>query len=110
MHPLFSQALRLTPTLSRGTPVVYLLRLQSGGLYIGSALDLVQRLNDHATGRAGRTTALDPPAALLRVELCSSFAQARQRETQLKHWTRAKQEALIAGNLASLFALSESRD
>lgn len=110
MNPLFSAALRLIPTLSRGTPVVYLLRLQSGVLYIGSTLDLEQRLDDHASGRAGRTTALDPPVALLRLEPCATFTQARQRETQLKHWTRAKKEALISGDLHTLSSLSQSRD
>ncbi len=108
MNPLFSAALRLFPTLSRGTPVVYLLRLQSGVLYIGSTLDLEQRLDDHASGRAGRTTLLNPPVALLRVEPCSTFTQARQRETQLKHWTRAKKEALIAGELHTPSPLSRS--
>ncbi len=108
MNPLFSAALRLFPTLSRGTPVVYLLRLQSGVLYIGSTLDLEQRLDDHASSRAGRTTLLNPPVALLRVEPYSMFTQARQRETQLKHWTRTKKEALISGDLHTLSYLTRS--
>ena len=108
MNPLFSEARRFVPTVSRGTPVVYILRLQSGVPYIGASIDLEQRLDDHASGRAGRTTLLNPPVALLRVELYSTFTQARQRETQLKHWTRAKKEALISGDLHMLTSLSRS--
>ena len=109
MNPLFSEARRLAPTVSRVAPVVYILRLRSGVPHIGASIDLEQRLNDHVSGRAGRTTSLDPPTALLRVETCSTFTQARQREAQLKHWTRAKKDALIAGDLPALSALSRSR-
>jgi len=108
VNPLFSEARRFVPTVSRGTPVVYILRLQSGVPYIGASIDLEQRLNDHVSGRAGRTTSLDPPAALLRLEVCSTFAEARRREAQLKRWSRQKKESLIAGNLVTLSALSRS--
>lgn len=39
MNPVFCADLRFTPTLSRGTSMFYLLRLHSGILCIGSALD-----------------------------------------------------------------------
>jgi putative endonuclease len=90
-------------------PVVYFLRLQSGKLYIGASTDLPQRLDDHVSGQACRTTALDPPIALLRVEVCSTFAEARQREAQLKRWSRAKKTALVRGDLEKLKTSSESR-
>jgi putative endonuclease len=89
---------------------VYILRLQSGQLYIGSTTDLAQRLKDHASGRACRTTTLDPPVALLQVETLETFAQARAREAQLKRWSRAKKEALLRGDLAKLQTLARSRD
>ena len=81
----------------RATCVVYCLRLRSGALYIGASQDPEQRMADHASGRGGRTTRLDPPAALVRLEVYPTFAAARSREAQLKRWSRAKKEALIAG-------------
>jgi predicted GIY-YIG superfamily endonuclease len=37
------------------------------------------------------------------------MAEARQREVQLKKWSRAKKLALIAGNKPQLHALSRRR-
>ena len=42
---------------------VYFLRLRSGQLYIRSTADLRQRLVDHSSGRACRTTAWDESGA-----------------------------------------------
>jgi predicted GIY-YIG superfamily endonuclease len=78
-------------------------------LYVGASGDLEQRLEDHASAQACRTTALDRPVALLRVEVCSTFAEARNREAQLKRWSRPKKNALIRGDFRSLRALSRSR-
>ena len=55
----------MAPSLSRGTCVVYLLLPRSGMLYVGAAVDLEQRLGDHVSGQACRTTAIDIPVALL---------------------------------------------
>jgi putative endonuclease len=100
----------MAPSLSRGTAVVYFLRLRSGILYVGASVDLGQRLEDHVSGQACRTTTLDPPSALLRVEVCPTFSEARQREAQLKRWSRPKKEALIRGDFEHLRKLSQSRD
>ncbi len=83
---------------SKGTPVVYILRLRSGALYIGSSMDLEQRLTDHRRRQACRTTALDSPVAVIHVETYSEFTEARRREAQLKRWSRAKKEALVRGD------------
>jgi putative endonuclease len=79
-------------------------------LYVGVSVDLEQRLDDHVSGRACRTTALDPPVARLRVEVCSTFSEARQREAQLKRWSRPKKEALVCGDFDRLRKLSRSRE
>jgi predicted GIY-YIG superfamily endonuclease len=107
---LISAAREIVPHLAKAVPVVYILRLRSGVHYVGASMDLEQRLHDHASGRACRTTQLDPPFALLRVEVCSTFREARRREGQLKGWSRPKKEALIRGDLEMLRALSRSRD
>ena len=95
---------------SKGTSVVYFLRLHSGTIYIGASEDLEQRLDDHASGQACRTTRLDPPAAFLRVEVFPTFSAARTREAQLKRWSRAKKEALLKDEFPLLHALSQSRE
>ena len=100
----------MVPDLRASTAVVYFLRLRSGIIYVGASLDLRQRLIDHASGRACRTTFLDPPLALLRVETFSSFSAARTRESQLKRWSRAKNEALVRCDRDALRRLSRSRD
>jgi predicted GIY-YIG superfamily endonuclease len=90
--------------------VVYVLRLHSGQLYIGSTTDLVQRILDHTAGRASRTTAIDAPIALVHLEPFDTFSHARTREAKLKRWSRAKKEALIRGDLTSLRTLACSKD
>jgi putative endonuclease len=109
MNVLVSEMQRITPNISKGTAVVYILRLKSGGIYIGASTDLEQRLDDHISGQACRTTLLDPPATLVRVEIYTTYAEARKREAQLKRWSRAKKETLILGNVDRLRLLSQSR-
>lgn len=87
----------------------YILRLKSGQLYIGSTADLDRRFEEHVTGRACRTTKLDPPLKLVYSESFPTFSEARRRETQVKRWSRAKKEALVSGELGKLRQLSKSR-
>lgn len=86
----------MAPSLSRGMPVVYFLRLRSGTIYIGVSLDLPQRIDDHVSGQACRTTQLNGPVAVLRIELHLTFAEARAREAQLKRRSRPKKKHSFA--------------
>ena len=87
----------------------YILRLQSGALYIGATKNLEQRYAaKHCDGTAGRTISLDPPVSLLYSEEHESFSKARQREKQVKRLSRAKKEALVAGDKEKLRTLSKS--
>ena len=88
----------------------YILRLKSGVLYPGATANLKQRWRDHVAGTACRTTSHDPPMSLAYREKFPTFAEARRREAQIKRWSRAKKEALVAGNLAALRRLAASRD
>ena len=88
---------------------LYILRLESGQLYIGSTTNLEQRYKDHCSGKACRTTKFDPPAGLVYSEELDTFSYARRREAQIKRWTRAKKEALVAGDLEKLRELSKPR-
>ena len=88
----------------------YILRLKSGTLCPGATTNLDQRWRDHQSGRACRTTKIDPPAALVFRERFVTFPEARRREAQIKRWSAKKKEALVAGDLASLGDLAASRD
>ena len=89
---------------------LYILRLKSGGLYIGATTDLMQRYQDHQNGKACRTTKLDPPIKVVYSESLPTFSDARKREAQIKRWSRAKKEALVAGDIVKLQNLSKSRN
>ena len=87
----------------------YILRLRSGTLYPGATSNLEERYKDHLAGKACRTTKLDPPVALVHSEAFETNVEARRREAQVKRWTRAKKEALVAGDKDKLRELSRSR-
>jgi putative endonuclease len=86
----------------------YILRLQSGALYLGATTNLPARYKDHISGKASRTTALDPPTSIVFSELHHTFKEARRREAQVKRWSRAKKEALVLEDLHELRKLSKS--
>jgi putative endonuclease len=107
---LIEEARRMAPSLSRGTSFVYILQLQSGVFYVGCSNDAEARFAKHADRTACYTTAVNPPVAVLYIEIHPDFATAREREAQIKKWSRAKKEALMAGDISRLKALSRSRD
>ena len=88
---------------------LYILRLRSGKLYVGATTDLERRWQEHSAGHACRTTRTDPPVGIVYSEEFATFADARQREAQIKRWSRAKKEALIAGDVETLHKLARSR-
>jgi putative endonuclease len=88
----------------------YILLLSSGTLYPGATKNLEERYKAHVAGKACRTTKLDPPVALVYSEEFQTFSEARKREAQIKRWTRAKKEALVAGDITKLKRLSKSKD
>ena len=88
---------------------LYILRLKSGQLYIGSTADLDRRFEEHLAGRACRTTKLDPQLKLVYSESFPTFSEARRREAQVKRWSRAKKEALIYGDFTKLKDVSKAR-
>lgn len=84
-----------------------ILRLRSGTLYPGATTDVQRRFEEHVKGIACRTTNLDPAVSLAYSEEHPTFADARQREAQVKKWTLAKKEALVSGNTDRLKHLAK---
>jgi predicted GIY-YIG superfamily endonuclease len=88
---------------------VYVLRTLSNTLYIGVTQALDQRIAAHNRGRGARWTKAHPGARIVYSESYPTLGLARKREIQLKRWSRAKKEALIAGDAAMLKNLSRCK-
>jgi predicted GIY-YIG superfamily endonuclease len=82
--------------------VVYILRCSDDALYIGHSGDVGARLASHRQGVGCAFTATRLPVELVYSEPHATRVDAARRERQLKGWTRAKKEALIAGDLSLL--------
>ncbi len=89
---------------------VYILRCSNQSYYIGHTSNPEARFQRHRNNEGAQHTATYPPEAILYREQFDSETDAIRRERQLKRWTRAKKEALIAGNAVKLRSLSISHD
>ena len=88
---------------------VYIVRYSDGTLYVGHTEDPKTRGKEHNDSRGARYTAMRRPIRLVYTEALESLGAAVRRERQLKRWSTAKKEALIAGDLARLKQLSRRR-
>lgn len=86
-------------------PFVYILRRNDGSYYVGQTNDLRVRLDEHQAGVAANFTALRRPVEMVYAEEHQTGRQAQDREFQLKRWSRAKKEALIAQDVKRLTLL-----
>lgn len=80
---------------------LYILRNDSNKLYIGQTNNLQSRLARHRIDGA-LFVRNDPTYHLVYSENYKTQLEAMRREKQLKGWTRAKKEALIAQDLLML--------
>jgi len=87
---------------------VYILRCSDNSFYVGSTLNLKGRVRAHNQGWGAAYTFRRRPVRLVYSEMFQSEAEAVARERQVKGWSRAKKEALVAGNLQKLKRLSAS--
>lgn len=81
---------------------LYILRNQHNRLYIGQTQNVEQRMKDHQTNHGAKFIKDYGKFSLVYTEEFKTRFEAMQREKQLKKWTRAKKEALIANNLTLL--------
>jgi len=81
---------------------LYILRNVHNRLYIGQTNNLKQRMNDHKTHHGAKFIKDYGDFELVYSEEYLTRAESMRREKQLKHWTVAKKEALIAGDLELL--------
>jgi putative endonuclease len=91
--------------------IVYMLRCADGSFYVGTATgeDLTMRIAQHQAGTFEGYTSLRRPVELAWSEHFERITDAIAMERRIKGWSRAKKEALINGDWASLQQLSKRR-
>ena len=89
---------------------LYILLCADASYYTGTTrTNLEFRIAQHQTGHFGGYTATRRPVVLVYSEYFDRIVDAIAAERQVKGWSRAKKEALIAGRLDLLPALSRRR-
>ena len=87
----------------------YILRCSDGSYYVGHTDDVDYRLAQHQQGTLGGYTAKRRPVVLVWTDMFPSRDDAFFAEPKLKGWSRAKKEALIAGDWALVSRLARGR-
>ena len=68
---------------------------KNGTLYVGTTVDLVQRVAAHREGRGGAFAKKHGLKMLVYCEPHTGYEEARQREIRVKKWRRSWKLALI---------------
>ena len=79
---------------------VYILRCRDGSYYTGHTDDLDKRMAEHEQGLGGVWTRTRRPVELVWCDWAGERYEALAFERRVKNWSRAKKEALIAGDWA----------
>ena len=87
-----------------------MLRCSDGSYYVGSARgSLDRRIGEHNVGTFGGYTSSRRPVVLVYAQDFGRITEAIEAERKIKGWSRAKKEALIAGDFEKLKEPSRSR-
>jgi len=79
---------------------VYVLKCSDDSLYTGCTNDIKKRIKQHNESKLGAYyTKLRRPVVLMYSEAFNTLKEARQREAEIKGWSRKKKIALINKNL-----------
>ena len=87
----------------------YLLRCADGTYYTGHTDDLDRRMAEHESGAFTGYTKKRRPVELVWSERFQTRDDAKFVEARVKGWSRAKKEALVAGDWDEVARLSHSR-
>lgn len=74
---------------------IYIIQCKDGLYYTGMTWDIAKRFEQHQSGKGGAFTAKHGVDALVYVEIHEDLEVARQREIQIKDFSRKKKEELI---------------
>ncbi|NVO18715.1 MAG: GIY-YIG nuclease family protein [Bacteroidetes bacterium] len=90
---------------------VYILKCSDGSYYVGVTNGIKRRFAEHQNGRnPGSYTHSRRPVELVFSREFTSILKAIAFEKQLKKWSRAKKEALIARDFGELHRLAACRN
>ena len=78
----------------------YMLRCSDGSYYTGHTDSLEHRIAQHRAGLGSDWTKRRLPVELVWQQSLATRDEAKAAEFQIKPWSRAKKEALIAGDWA----------
>jgi putative endonuclease len=87
----------------------YILRCNDGSYYVGHTDDIDYRLAQHQQGTLAGYTARRRPVELIWTDSFPTRDDAFFAERKLKGWSRAKKEALVAGDWALVSQLARGR-
>lgn len=87
----------------------YILQCNDGSYYTGHMDDLTIRTTQHNSSALGGYTAKRLPVELVWSEKFATRDDAFAAERQIKGWSRAKKEALIAGDWELISQLARGR-
>ena len=76
---------------------VYIIECKDGSYYVGMTWSPDRRWEQHLDGFGSSYTAKHPPKKIVYVEEYEDLEAAREREVQIKKWSRSKKEKLISG-------------
>jgi putative endonuclease len=90
---------------------IYILKCSDGSYYVGiTRRSVEERVSEHAQGLdVGCYTFRRRPVTLVHAEHYARIVDAIAAERRIKGWTRAKKEAYMRGDFASLAALAKRR-
>ena len=84
----------------------YMLRCSDGSYYVCSTDELEKRIGEHRHGEGCEWTRRRLPLEFVWRQEFASREEAKAAENQIKRWSRAKKEALIAGKCDLLHLLA----
>jgi putative endonuclease len=89
---------------------LYILRCSDGSYYVGTTRDSLElRIAQHNAGTFEGYTASRRPVELIFSQWFDRITDAIENERKLKKWSRAKKEAFIRGDFASLQQLAKRK-
>ena len=88
---------------------VYIVRCTDGSFYVGQTDDLDRRIAEHTAGTFGGFTATRHFLEFAYAAEMPTRDEAVLRDRQIKGWSRAKKEALIASDWARLVELARKK-
>jgi putative endonuclease len=89
---------------------LYIIKCRDGSLYVGTTRSSLEtRIAQHNAGTFPGYTASRRPVELVFSEWFDRITDAIECERRLKGWSRAKKEAFIRGDFASLHQLAKRK-